>query len=398
MQILTDTFSPLDLCDRGDYGPAAELAGLRVGERPERGSEGILTHADRLLLAGIISTCACGIQQAGDQSFAKEMLTEAADLFGDDPRCHITRSWLAWAEYWSGNFRAALALASEVLTAPIDATVRFRTLLLRVSIYSDQGFPDKAWAGLREMELLYDSCVPLLKGKFHGQRGLVLQLMKETDRAMIDYDQAIQFFREAGNVRCEALMANNLAGIYLETERYTEAHSYAKLASMLFRGLGDKTYEAEAWDQEALIFLAEGKLNDAETAILRAVGLAGHGSVQKTCLATYTKIKNTVEHDPTQGSDRIPSCGINRGLPSSNPDPPKGQDLMDPLECASLIPPELASVVLDLLIFATSGLTEPLHKAQMDAAEDALYVKTPDFEKHRDDYRRSRLIHEVTES
>lgn len=392
MQVLSDTFSPLELCDLGDYRAAGELAGLRVGERPSRGSDGILTHADRLLLAGIISTCAGEIRQA------KEMLTDAADLFGDDPRADVARSWLAWAEYWSGDFDAALTLASEVLTAQIEASVRFRTLLLRVSIYSDQGFPDRAWAGLKEMALLYDSCDPLLKGKFHGQRGRVLRMLNEPDRAIVEYSGAIDFFQQAGNIRCEAAIVNNLVRLYLDAGHFTEAHDYAQRAISLWRETTDKPYEAEAWDHEALIFLAEGKPNEAETAILKAVGLAGHGSVQKTCLATYIKIKNTLAQDPTQEGDTIAPCGTNRGLPSHNPTLPKGTAVMDPLACASLIPPELASVVLDLLIFATSGITEPQHKAQLEAAEDALYVKTPDFEKHRDDYRRSRLIHEVTDS
>lgn len=394
------TFSPLELCDLGDYRGAGELLGLTAGQRPERGVAGDSEHAEALLVAGIISSVAGGILQAGNQGAARAMLTEAASLLGDDPKSHAARSWLAWVEYWDGDLDKALALIQQVTNSRADNATRFRALLLRAGIYSDQGIPDQAFTVLTGMVSLYDSCSPLLKGKFHNQRGRVLRLLEQTDRAIVDYDAAFHFFEQVGDRRCQAFAANNLAGIYLETEQFAQAHECAEQARLLFRELGDKSYEAATWDQTASIFLAEGKTDTALCAIDQGITLVAFGGILTECLATRDRIiKNILDT-----KDEINRDSIADGVHSVSPTPsavlPSSERgaRMSPFDNAvSLLAgnPSNAVALLDLLIWSTSDRDEPKHEAQLDEVERMLFSHIPECEESRERYRQRRLIHEA---
>lgn len=393
------TFSALELCELGDYRAAAEMLGLRDGERPERGSEGILTHAERLLVAGLIQSVTNGIKQTGDQVSAREMLLDSIRLFGSDPRGQVARSWLAWSEYWAGNLDRSLALISEVL-AEADDTTRFRVLLLRAEIYSHQGIPDQAFAQLETAATLYDDRPSLLKGKFHNQRGRVYRLLEQTDRAIVEYTSAIHFFEDSRNRRCQAIAANNLAGIYLETEQFSQAHEYANQAKLLFAELGDKTYEAQAWDQIASIYLAEDKFEQAETSINTGIGLVERGGVQNECLITRDKIRE-IKHgkvmDDITKDDSI--RGTLPGSPTPATDLPTQRGIrMTPLECAQYFlakNPDDAPIIYDMAVGLASLNSKPEHDDVFDEIEEASYAKMEDSARHRAEYRRRRLITSV---
>lgn len=368
MALTALTFSALELCDRGEYEAAAEMAGLRVGQWPENGSGGILTQAEAILVAGIITSTIGGIQLTADQAVARDMLTESIRLFGDDPRALEARSWLAWSDYRAGDFDRAMDLSGELLHEKLDCPTRFRTLLLRSSVYWARGFTEQAFSELLLMESLYDQCGTLAKGKFHEQRALIYRQKGELDHAIIDYDAAICFFHEARNVRWQAVATNNLVNIYLETEQFDRAHVYAAKARDLFRELGDVSYEVEAWDQIALIHLAEAK--QAE------------------------KIKRSLVVHSDNDCDTIRTAET---LPKPILTERRGT-MMAPLESASHLiqNPDNAAVLLDLLIWATSARNDPAHETELDEIEEMLYSKTEDGVQHRKAYRGTRLLRAVT--
>lgn len=390
------TFSPLELCERGDYKTAAEMAGLRAGEWPENVSEGILAHAEALLVAGVITSVAGGIQQAGAQTVAKEMLTEAIRLFGSDPRSLLARYRLARAENWDGQLARALKMANELLPLNLDSATRLRTLLLRAEIYCVRGLLDKAFADTEAMAAIYEEVGPQLKGQFHNQRGWILRKMNEIDRAVTEYDSAIHFFRQAGDVRCEAIASNNLSHIYLQTECFTEAHEYADRAQRLFCELGDKTFEAKARDQRALIFMAEGKLTEAEESIAKAMGLVCVGEILTELSATADKIKQA--GDVQSGNENATMRRPRYASPGAESH--KGNAAMTPTECASRLiqnDSDNAAVLYDLLVYARMP-NDPEHDAEMDGIEEMLFSKTDECINRREDYRRSRLVHPISDS
>jgi tetratricopeptide (TPR) repeat protein len=392
-------FSALELCELGDYqAAAAELAGLRVGEWPVRGSQGDCEHAEAILAAGIISSVAGGIKQQGDQVTARAMLQESLRLFGTHPKGHVAKAWLAWTDYWAGDRDGALSMAGTVLEAEINHVTRFRTLLLRAIIFWEQELPDRALAEIGQMEPLYDLCGPGLKGRFHIQRGLILRLQGGTDRAIVEYDSAITFFQEARDPRCLAVAANNLANIYLETGHFAQAHEYANQSQLLFRELGDKTYEAEAWDQTALIFLAEGELSKAEESINNGLALVKRGAVLEKCRTTRRKIKQEqgvrYENDATLCS-KSPTPD-NPLLANTSPG-----EIMSLREYASQLiqnEPDNSLLLYDFVVRIRSVRGDPRFEAELDEVEQMLHALTPDCEEHRAKFRQSRLIRPVTDS
>lgn len=370
--VAIDKLSPLELCDRGEYEAAAELAGVQVGQWPENVSGGDSGYAEAILVAGIITSTIGGIQQTADQGVAREMLAESIRLFGDDPRSLEAQSWLAWSDYRAGDLDSAMELSGKLLQGELDRPTRFRLLLLRSTVYWTQGFPDQAFAELLLMEPLYDECGPLAKGKFHEQRALIYRGKNELDRAIVDYDAAITFFREAGNVRWQGVATSNLVNVYLETEQFEKAHRYATKARDLFRELGDASYEAEALDQSAQVYLAEAK-----------------------CLMrSGEKIKRIAGIHSCHACDTIRTVDP---LPKTDPYERRGA-IMNPLECASHLiqNPDNAAVLLDLLIWATSARNDPAHETDLDEIKEMLYSKTEDGVQHRKAYEGSRLLRAVT--
>lgn len=293
-----------DLYRKADFAAIAERIGWRVGgDMPSREGRSDLEYAEHLLWCGVAESNLAGFKVSGAQSRAKDMLSRSARLFGDDNRAHVARAWLGWAYNWTGEFGEALTMAETVLAAPVTSRDRFGALLLKAVVYCRQGLIALALAAILEMQPFYDDVDDLMKGRFHNQRGRVLKLMGERDRAIIDYDSAAQFFERAANLQGEGIAANNLSSIFLDAGRFIEAHNYAERACSLFHRLGDKTYEAKAWDQTALIYLAENNLKSAERAAKHAVSLV-QGSDQSStlaeCLITHGTILARLGFDDAQ--------------------------------------------------------------------------------------------------
>lgn len=366
--------TPLELCDRGEYETAAELAGLRVGEWPENVSGGNLTQAERLLVAGWITSRTGKIQ-----TDAEKMLLESIRLFGDNPRVWIARLHLAWAEYWDGNYDAALSLAGRILESKADSPTRFMAFLLRSTMYWHEGLTNNAWIELEQMESLYDQCSAPLKGKFHNQRAVILRKLGETDRAIVEYDCAIQFFE--GNLRWQAVAINNLAGVYLEAEQFSEAHKYADQARELFTALGDSNNLASALDQTAQIYLAEAM------------------SVSGKTLSEYQETDEKIKHIHVIQSqnDRYTPPPAPHPAPHLKPIPPapgERSTAMTQLEKAlSLIEtPEHALAFWELFVWARGNRDDPAHEALVDEVEDFVHSKTEMCARHRETDKKSLLL------
>lgn len=389
------TFSPLELCARGDYESASQALGLTVGEWPDLASQVNCEHAEAILVAGVISSALGKIQQRLDPARAREMIIESVRLFGNDSRSVVAQSWLALADYQAGDLDGALTQASRLLDLDLDIQSRFRLLLLRSSVYWCKGKADQAFAELVLMEPLYDQCSPWAKGTFHHQRGLVLRTLGETDRAILDYDAALHFFEEAKNLRWQAATANNLSHVYLVTEQFDRAHEYAAKARNLFHKLGDRAYEAKALDQEALIYLAEGKLNEAQSAISSAIALVEYGEVLRECLKTDAKINVIPLEESFNDRDILPPRPRTN---KSSPNDGERSVTMAPQQLARHIienHPANATALLDLLIWATSARDDAQHEAELDEVEEWIYGKTEDGVKARAAYRGTRLLRVV---
>ena len=149
-----------------------------------------------------------------------------------------------------------------------------------------------------------------------------------------------------------------------------------------------------ALDHEARIYLAEGKLNEAEDSILDAIGLISNGHVLTVCLETYREIKNTLATEDDENGDKIDSSQSSHVLNAA-----KESTIMDPMDWALTLiqdAPENAIYVFNLLAWANSARGQPQHEAEIERISEAMWAKTPQAAKQREEYRKSLLIRPVT--
>ena len=123
-----------------------------------------------------------------------------------------------------------------------------------------------------------------LVGSFHNEFGNVLRRHSEVengtdyiDRAVIEYTAASVHFEQAGNTRYQACVENNLALLYLKTNRFAEAHEHLDRAQALFTRLNDPVHLAQVEDTKARVMLAEGSIAKAEKVARSAVRMLEKG-------------------------------------------------------------------------------------------------------------------------
>jgi tetratricopeptide (TPR) repeat protein len=227
-----DTQSVLDLCEAGRYREAAGVLEY-------------LDPAERPLAFGMVETA------RGNQEAAKDFLSRCVDERA------ITQLAIA---YWrSGEVKEARDILK---TAPKS----FERLLYQAIIETETA-PAKALDLLEQAAAF--SVPPGSQARLHNQRAIALRKLRETDRAIQEYDAAIHYFTEAKS-DCLPLVLNNFAGIYLDCGLYADAHSRVDDAIGLLGN--DPSHLAKAYDQKALIYLAEGKLDQARNYANKAVG------------------------------------------------------------------------------------------------------------------------------
>lgn len=255
IQLLTpvDTTQILELCEAGRYREAGELlGGLDPAEHP--------------LAFGMVETA------RGNQEAAKDYLSRCE---GD-----LARIQLSYAYWRSGETTEARDILKGVPES-------FDSLLARAIVENESS----AKRALKLLDRAARFTVPPgSQARLHNQRAIALRKLGLKDRALQEYDAALYYFEEAKS-DCLPLVVNNLARAYRDFGCYTEAHHCADRAIGLLGG--DPSHLAKAYDEKALIYLAEGKLDLARNYANRAVS-----TIERTdkkawlaeCLTTRAKI------------------------------------------------------------------------------------------------------------
>lgn len=272
---ITSTFDELRL---GNTAAALDLLGSTwrgIGKRPPDAP----THrktAENLLLCGML-TSKLGAERRtkGAQEAAKDLLNESFRLFSKirDPRKHKAQIELALCYWRSGDINEAVAYITDL--KPSDPQLAFEASLIKVLLETQTGKVDQALITLKSIEADADQMPLVLRAQFHQDRAATLRKIPTTenlDAALLDYESALVYYSEAGSIKGEAMVRNNLASIYRDFGEYTRAHKNAAKAIYLFTRLNNQHLIAEAEDQEASIFFAEG--NYAEAARLSRLAAA----------------------------------------------------------------------------------------------------------------------------
>jgi len=274
--------------DEGDYEAAREAMGelwQRVGERPLLEGLDDETKGGVLLRAGVLTGWIGSARQiSGAQETAKNLISESIAIFEAlqrNSRAAEALIDLACCYWREGAFDEGRVMLSEALSRLTDSDIELRAMaLLRSAIIEETAnrHSDALRIHTEAARLFQHIENHLLQGSFHNSFAVVLKNLGAAenredyiDRALIEYAAASYHFEQAGHIRYQACVENNLAMLFWKAHRYADAHERLDRAQMLFTRLKDSVHLAQVDETRARVLLAEGRVVDAEKVSRRAV-------------------------------------------------------------------------------------------------------------------------------
>lgn len=269
-----------DFIQKGQYEGAREALGelwAGVGQRPAATGLPTATEAEVLLQCGTLTGWLGSVRNvSGAQEQAKDMLSEALRKF----RSQGARAKVSEAQYelgicyWRlGQYDEARVVMQEALKSlgGDDAELRVKILIRRTLVEVSENRYHEALAILKEAEPLFEAASDALKGRWHGQKGLILRRLATAtgstdyaDRAIMEFTAAIFRYEQAGHERYCALNLNNLAMLLYKLARYREAHEHLDRAQQIFDRLRDTGNLAQVEETRARVLVAEKRYRDAD--------------------------------------------------------------------------------------------------------------------------------------
>ena len=276
-----------ELENKGKYEEARKVLSdywSRIGEHPR--VEGLQPSiaAEVLLRAGVLTGIIGSKNQITDaQENAKDLISESLAIF------ELQRSGKKVAEaqtelaliYWrTGEIDNARDLLNEALARlTIDSELKARAVIRLAIVEHSADHNHKAAGILTEHAPLFQKLQShTLKGSYHHTLGNRFENIGESqrrgdyiDRALIEYAAASYHF-ELAEHRCYlASVENNLGFLYFRINRCDEAHEHLDHARRIFQTLKDAGSVAQVDETRACVFLAQGRIAEAERVACSAV-------------------------------------------------------------------------------------------------------------------------------
>src|ERR1041384_769367 len=274
--------------DQGEYEAARELIRElwpRMDERPvveglDEESKGVV-----VLRAGVLAGWIGSARLiSGAQETAKNLITESIGIFEglqENSRAAEAQIELAYCYWREGAFDNGRILLREALDHLPDSEIELRAKALLRSAMIER-------SSVRHNEALkiHTEAAPLFEqienhcviGSFHNELAIVLRNLGSTekredyiDRALIEYAAAAYHFEQAGHIRYQACVENNLAFLFWKLQRFADAHKHLDRAQILFARLKDEVHGAQVDETRARVLLSEDRIVEAEKTARRAV-------------------------------------------------------------------------------------------------------------------------------
>ncbi|MGI9107128.1 MAG: response regulator [Pyrinomonadaceae bacterium] len=267
----------------------------RVGDRPKIEGLDQRSAAEVLLRVGVLFRWIGSTRQLKDaQEKAKDLISESITIFEtlrDSKKVAEALTELGCCYWRAGAFDEARVMLRDALSRldeQEDRDLRGVALVRSVIVEKEATRYSDAFRILNEAAPLFETITnDALKGKFHNEFGAVLTLLGEIehredykDRAFVEYAAASFHFEQAGHVRYQACVENNLGFLFFTAAKFTEAHEHLTRARRLLVDLKDVVRVAQVDETRARAFLAEGKNADAERLARSAVKTLEEGSEQ----------------------------------------------------------------------------------------------------------------------
>jgi DNA-binding NtrC family response regulator/tetratricopeptide (TPR) repeat protein len=277
-----------ELEEAGNYEAARNALGelwRRIGERPN--IEGLDQHvaAEVLLRAGSLTGWIGSTQQIeGAQEAAKNLISESMTVFkslGEVEKAAEAETDLAYCYWREGAFGEARVILCDVLghLAGTEGEVKAIALLRSAIVELSANRNNDALRLLTDAaSLIEGSSSHALKGKYHGNLGVILKNLSNDeqredyrDRALVECAAASFHFEQAGHTRYRARNENNLGSLYFKAARFGEAHEHLNRARRLFISLKESGSVAQVDETRARTLLAQGRNAEAERIARSAV-------------------------------------------------------------------------------------------------------------------------------
>ena len=274
--------------DEGDYESARGAMSefwQRVGDEPSLEGLDEETKGVVLLRTGVLTGWIGSARQiTGAQGIAKNLISKSIAIFEalqQPNRAAEAQIDLAYCYWREGAFDEGRILLREALNRLPESDVELRAKALLRSAIIERTANRNSDAlrihteAARLFSLVENHCV---RGSFHNEFATVLKNLGAVesredyiDRALIEYGAAAYHFEEAGHVRYQACVENNLAMLFWKAQRFKDAHEHLDRADMLFARLKDELHRAQVDETRARVLLSEGEVVQAERAARRAV-------------------------------------------------------------------------------------------------------------------------------
>jgi CheY-like chemotaxis protein len=291
--------------ESGNYEGARTAMGdlwRHIGERPSLDNLDQATAAEVLLHVGVLTGWIGSVKQIeGAQERAKNLISESITFFGvleDKEKIAEAQTDLAYCYWREGAFDEARVILKEVLQylSDKDGDLKALALLRSAAIEKVSNRSNDALRILIEAAPLFNaSNNHTLKGRFHNEFGTVLENLGRAerredyvDRALVEYTAASFHFEQAGNVRYHACVENNLGFLFCTLGEFAEAHEHLDHAQALCTSLKDSVHLAQVDETRARVFLAEGRIADAEKLVRSAVQVLENGGEQSLLAEALT--------------------------------------------------------------------------------------------------------------
>jgi tetratricopeptide (TPR) repeat protein len=277
----------LEQKDKGDYEGARDLMGRLwrgVGEAPDIEGLHPSVAAEVLMCVGILTGWIGSTNQIKEaQEIAKNLISESITYFesaGDVTQIAAARTEIAYCYWRDGELNEARIMLREALQKlPPAGHTRARALLKLTTVECSAARYHEALELLNHNAALFQKLTNhTTKGGYHSELAIILRNLGTAEkkneyfqRAITEYQEADRQFKLARNPVFRADVKNNVGFLLYKLSRFKEAHKYLDEARRLSVSFKDRARTAQYDESSAQVFLAEGKLNEAEAVARRAV-------------------------------------------------------------------------------------------------------------------------------
>jgi tetratricopeptide (TPR) repeat protein len=274
----------------------------RIGDYPKLEDLDEPAKAELLLRVGTLSGWIGSTNQIpGAQESAKDLISASSAIF---EKLALTEK-VAEAQvglgicYWrAGALDEARITFDDALLrlGDLESEQRLRALLNKAIVEQVSSRHTEAIRLLSESEPLFEaSNNHALKGKFHNEFGTVLKNVglaerreDYIDRSLMHYTAASFEFEQAGHELNRAQVENNLGFLFAHLQRFDEAHQHLDRALSAVKKLNDKGLRAQFEDTRARVFIAQGRINQAEALAKGTVKILKEGDEQSLLAEALT--------------------------------------------------------------------------------------------------------------